>query len=127
MKRINIELKIPEAFEDNQFLRDVYQVALKAKCKTFIAELQSMKQKWLLRTLLNPGCIDTTHAVTQLYSNLGEDGTWKKEFTDTEQTVALTTLVSQMKASIAKNTIALTNQTGKPPVEPDNPRSGKSQ
>ena len=75
MNRINIELKIPGAYDDNQFLMDIYQGALKAKCKTFTTEVQSMKQKWLLGTLTNPGRIDTTHAVTQLYSNLVEDGT----------------------------------------------------
>ena len=42
----------------------------------------------------------------------------------TDQIVALTTLVSQMKASIAKNNISLTTQTGKPPVESANPRTG---
>ena len=38
--------------------------------------------------------------------------------------MALTTLVSQMKASIAKNTIALTTQTSRPPVDSANPRTG---
>ena len=75
MKRINIELKITEAYEDNQFLMDIYQGELKAKCKTFTTEAKSMKQKWLLRTLTNPRSIDTTHAVTQLYYNLVGDGT----------------------------------------------------
>ena len=102
----------------------IYQGSLEAKCKTFTTEVQSMKQKWLLVTLPNPGLIDTTHTVTQLYSILVEDGNRKKEFTDTDQIVALTTLVSQMKASMAKNTIALTNQTGKPPVDSANPQTG---
>ena len=92
--------------------------------KTFTTEVQSMKQKWLLGTLPNPGRIDTTNSVTQIYSNLVEDGTRKKLFTDTDQIAALTTLVSQMKASIAKNTIALTTQTGKPPVDSANPQTG---
>ena len=78
MKRINIKLNIPGAYDDNQFLMEIYQGALEAKCKTFTAEIQSMKQKWLLGTLPNPGRIDTTQAFTQLYSNLVEDGTWKK-------------------------------------------------
>ena len=82
MKHINIELKIPGSYDDNQFLMEIYQGALKAKCKTFTTEVQSMKQKWLLGTLPNPGRIDTTHTVTKLYSNLVEDGTRKKEFTD---------------------------------------------
>ena len=34
MKRINIELKIPGAYDNNQFLMDIYQGALEAKCKT---------------------------------------------------------------------------------------------
>ena len=38
--------------------------------------------------------------------------------------MALTTLVYQMKASIAKNTIALTTHTGKPPVDSANPQTG---
>ena len=124
MRRINIELKIPGAYGNNQFLMDIYQGALEAKCKTFTTEVQSMKHKLLLGTLPNPGCIDTTHAVILLYSNLVKDGTWKKEFTDTDQILALTTLVSQMKASIAKNTIDLTTQTGKPPVDSASPRTG---
>ena len=78
MKRINIERKIPGSYDENQFLMDIYQGALKAKCKTFTIDVQSMKQKWLLGTLPNPGLTDTTHAVTQIYSNLFEDGTWKK-------------------------------------------------
>ena len=78
MKRIKIELKIPGAYDDNQFLMDIYQGALKSKWNTFTTEVQSMKQKWLLLTLPNPGRIDTTHAVTHIYSNLVEDGTWKK-------------------------------------------------
>ena len=78
MKRINIELKITGAYENNQFLVDIYQGALEAKCKTFTTEVQSMKQKWLLGTVPNPGRIDTTHAATQIYSKLVEDGTWKK-------------------------------------------------
>ena len=83
-----------------------------------------MKQKWLLGTLPNTGHIDTTHTVTQIYSNLVENGTWKKELTDTDHIVSLTTLVSQMKASIARNTIYFTTQTGKPPVDSANPRTG---
>ena len=75
MKHINIELKIPGDYDNNQFLMDIYQGALKAKFKTFTTEVQSMKQKWLLGTLPNIGRIDTTHAVTQIYSNLVEDGT----------------------------------------------------
>ena len=31
MKRINIELRIPGAYDDNQFLMDIYQGALNAK------------------------------------------------------------------------------------------------
>ena len=124
MKRINIELKIPGSYDNNQFLMDIYQGALEAKFKTFTTEVQSMKRKWLLGTLPTPGRIDTTHCVTQIYSNLVEGGTWKKEFTDMDQIVALTTLVSQMKASISKNTIALTTRTGKPPVDSANPRTG---
>ena len=45
MKRINIEPKIPEYYYDNQLLMEIYQGALKAKCKTFTTEVQSMKQK----------------------------------------------------------------------------------
>ena len=78
MKRINIEIKIPGAYDDNQFLMDIYQGAIEAKYKTLTTEVKSMKQKWLLVTLPNPGLIDTTHTVTQIYSNLVEDGTWKK-------------------------------------------------
>ena len=124
IKRINIDLKIPGAYSDDQFLMDVFAGALKAKCKTFTTEVQSMKQKWLLGMLPNSGRIDVTHSITQLYSNVVEDGTWRKEFSETDQIVALTTLVSQMKASIAKNTIALTTKTGQEPSNPAVPKTG---
>ena len=35
MKRINIELKIPGAYDDDQFLVKIYAGALLEKCKTF--------------------------------------------------------------------------------------------
>ena len=57
MKCINIELKIPGAYDDNQFLMEIYQGALEAKCKIFTTEVQYMNQKWLLGTLPNPGRI----------------------------------------------------------------------
>ena len=94
MKRISIKLKIPGAYDETQFLMDIYQGALEAKFKTFTTEVQSMKQKWLLGTLPNSSRIETVYAITQLYSNLVEDGTWKREFSETDQIVALTTLVS---------------------------------
>ena len=78
IKRINIEFKISGTYDDNQFLMGIYQGALDSKCNTLTTEVQSMKQKWLLGTLLNPVLIGTTHAVTKLYSNLVKDGNWKK-------------------------------------------------
>ena len=110
MKRISIELKIPGAYDEMQFLMDVYQGALEAKCKTFTTEVQSMKQKWLLGTLPNSSRIETVYAITQLYSNLVEDGTWKREFSETDQIVALTTLVSQMETKFSNQTVALATQ-----------------
>ena len=78
IKRINIDLKIPGAYSNDQFLMDVFAGALKAKCKTFITEVQLMKQKWLCRMLPNSGRIDVTHSITQQYWNVVDDGTRKK-------------------------------------------------
>ena len=45
MKWINIKLKIPGAYDYDQFLVYIYAGALLAKCKTFTNKIQSQKQK----------------------------------------------------------------------------------
>ena len=112
MKRINIELKIPGAYDDDQFLMEIYAGALLEKCRTFTNEIQSQKQKWLLGTLTNSGRIDTTNSIIQLYFNLIEDGTRKKYLAETDQVVALTTLVHEMQGTIKSNTTAFTTKAG---------------
>ena len=107
MKRINIELKIPGAYDDDQLLMDMYAGSLLAKWKTFTNEIQSQKQKWLLGTLPNSGRINTTNSIIQLYFNLIEDGTWKKYLAETDQIVALTTLVHEMQVTLKSNNIDL--------------------
>ena len=86
---------------------EIYAGALLEKCKTFTNEIQSQKQKWLLETLPNLGRIDTTNFMIQIYSNLIEDVTWKKYFEETDQIVALTTLVHEMQGTLKSNTISL--------------------
>ena len=110
MKRINIELNIPGSYDDDQFLMDVYAGAFLAKCKTFTNEIQSQKQRWLLSTLPNSGRINTTNLMIQLYSNLIGDGTWKKYLAETDQIVALTTLVHKIQGTLKSNTIALSTK-----------------
>ena len=46
----------------------------------------------------------------QLYSKLIEDLTWKKDFSETYQIVALTTLVHEMQGTLKSNTISLTTK-----------------
>ena len=79
MRCINIKLKITGAYDDDEFLMEIYTGALLEKCKTFTNEIQSQKQKWLFGTLPNSGCIDTTNSMIQIYSNLIEYGTRKKD------------------------------------------------
>ena len=86
---------------------DIYAGDLLEKCKTFTNEIQSQKQKCLLGTLPNSGRIDTTNSMIQLYSNLIEDGTWKKYLAETDEIVELTTLVHEMQCMLKSNTIAL--------------------
>ena len=107
MKRINIELKIPGAYDDDQFLMEIYAGALLEKCKTFTNEIQSQKHKLLLGALPNLGRIDTTNFMIQIYSNLIEDVTWKKYLEETDQIVALTTLVHEMQGTLKSNNVAL--------------------
>ena len=78
MRRINIEIKIPGAYKNDQFLMDVNAGAILEKCKTFTNEIQSQKQKWLIGTLPKSGCTNTTNSMIKLSSNLIEYGTGNK-------------------------------------------------
>ena len=111
MELINIELKIPGDYEYDQFLVEVYEGALLAKCKTFTNELQSQRRKWLIGTLPNSGRIDTTKSMIQIYSNLIEDGAWKKYLAETDQIVSLTTLVHEIQGTLKSNIIALATKS----------------
>ena len=70
MNQININLRIPGAYENDQFLTDIYSGALLEKCKTFTNEIQYQKHKWLLGALPNSGHINTTNSMIQIYSNI---------------------------------------------------------
>ena len=106
MKRINIEFNIPVAYDDDQFLMEIYAGALLEKCKIFTNEVQYQKQKQLLGTLPILGRIDATNLMIQLYSYLIEYGTWNKYLSETDKIVALTTLLHEMKGTTKSNTIA---------------------
>ena len=107
MKLINIKINIPGAYEDDKFLMDVYAGDLLEKWKTFTNKIQSQKQKWILGTLPKSGCINTTNSMIHIYSNLIEYGKQKEYLAETDQIVALTTLVHEMKGTLKSNTIAL--------------------
>ena len=113
MKRIKTELKIPGAYDDDKLLMDFYAGAIIEKCKTFTNEIQYQKQKWLLGTLPNSGRINTINSMIQLYSNLIEYGTWKKYLSETDQVVALTTLVHEMQGTLKRNNISLATKAKK--------------
>ena len=102
-KRINIELKLPGAHHAAQFILDIFQGALEAKCKTFVSEIWLMQQKWFLG---NPENWTKEHIVStliQYYTNMVEDGTWKWEHQETNQIIALTTQVQEIKRDIDRN------------------------
>ena len=114
-KRATIALKIPGAYDDDQFMMDIFQGVLQAKCKTFVSQVQLMKQRWLLRNSDNLTKDILVSHLVQYYSNMVEDGTWKKEFVETDQIIALTTMVNDLKTKITNNTVALSTAT-KPTV-----------
>ena len=86
---------------------EVYADDLLENGQTFTNEIQYQKQKWLLGTLPNSGHIDTTNSMIQLYSNLIEYGTWKKDLSETDYIVVLTILVHEIQGTIKINTIDL--------------------
>ena len=107
MKRINIKLEISGAYNDDKLIMDICAGAILAKCKKSTNEIQSQKHKWILGTLPNSGRIDTTNSMIQLYYNLIEYGTQKKYLIETDQIMALTTLMHEMQGTIKINNIAL--------------------
>ena len=126
-KRATIELKIPGAYDDDQFMMDILQGALQAKCKTFVSQVQSMKQRWLLGNPDNLTKDTLVSNLVQYYSNMVEDGTWKKEFEETDQIIALTTLVNDLQKNMARNTIALATKADPAAAGTTPTRRGKKQ
>ena len=48
LKRAEIELRSPGSYYADHFVLDIFNGALECKCKTFLSQLQAMKQKWLI-------------------------------------------------------------------------------
>ena len=111
--RISIALKCPGAYPDDQYIMDLFKGALEAKCKTFVSKVQSMKQSWLNRTLADPTKEGIIQTMVQWYSNMFDDGTRKKEFDETDQVIALTTMVYDLKKKLDSNTVSLATSTTK--------------
>ena len=72
-----------------------------------------MKQKWLISDASAVNWTRKSIAATIIcyFNNISEDGTWKREFVETDQVIALATQVHTLKQdfTIAKTTIALAN------------------
>ena len=109
-----IEVKLPGAYHQDQYIIDVFDGALTAKCKTFLSEVSSMKLKWARGNPIGWTMKEIVHKISSLYTNLDSDGTWARELDETDQIVALTPQVMTMQKELERTTVALaTSMEGK--------------
>ena len=123
--RIKIELKCAGQYSDEAYINDYLSQALQTPCKSFNAEVSSLKTKWQLgsdATLTKQKIRDT---VTQMYLNFDDDGTWARELSESSQIIALCTKVSTLEAKL-EQTIALATEVKTAPTTTDKPGKKKN-
>ena len=102
--RINIELLLPGEYSDTAFKTDYLNAALTVQCKSFTAEVSSIKTQWQLGTSFPRDTLRSR--ITQMYVNFEADGTWARELGEVNQIIALTTQVRELSNKM-KDTVAL--------------------
>ena len=127
--RIQIELKVAGAYSDQAYMFDYLTMAAETPCKSFAAEVGSLKTKWQLGTdaTLTPEHIRNT--IEQMYTNYVADGTWKRELEESSQVIALATKIDHLEKQL-QNTVALAtaiNQSGSNPNNSDGNRRSQKQ
>ena len=117
-KRIAIEQKVPGLYHESQFIMDYLDASLTIKSKSFKAEVNIICNRYLRG---NPDRWDATYIcgeIIETYNNMSEDGTWKREISEKDQIIALSTKVAELKAKLEnqeKRVIALATQAKKEP------------
>ena len=82
--RTLIELKLPRAYHDDQFIMDIFDGALTAKVKTFVTEVSSMKLRWARGNSHGWTRKDIVYEISSLYTNIHSDGSWARELDETD-------------------------------------------
>ena len=73
--RINIKIKAPTAYADQQFTQDYLDAALLTPCKSFKQEVASMRTRWMIGGDSFMTMDSMRDNITQMYRNFVEDDT----------------------------------------------------
>ena len=117
--RIKIELKCAGQYSDQAYINDYLSQALMTPCKSFNAEVSSLKTKWQLGSDSTLNKQKIWNIITQMYLNFDDDDTWAREISESSQIIALCTKVSTLEAKL-EQTIALATEAKVSPTASTN-------
>ncbi len=117
-KCIAIEQKVPGLYHESQFIMDYLDVSLNIKAKSFKAEVNIIRNRYLCGNPDRWNATSICGEIIKTYNNMSEDGTWKREIGEKDQIIALSTKVAELQAKLEnqdKHVVALATQAKKEP------------
>jgi hypothetical protein len=124
-KRVSITNKVPGAYHESQYIMDYLDASLTVEVKSFKAEVNILRNRYLCG---NPDCLTASYIsgeIIRTYSNMFEDGTWKREIGEKDQIIALTMTLIKMQAKFKQQVAAFATQqqSGRNKEKTDNSKS----
>ena len=80
--RIKIELKCSGQYSDQAYINDYLSQALMTPCKSFNAEVSSLKTQWQLGSDSTLNKQKIRNIITQMYLNFDDNDTWAREISE---------------------------------------------
>ena len=77
-------------------------MAIESPCKSFAAEVGSLKTKWQLGTDATLPPEHIRNMIGQIYTNYVADGTWNRESEESSQVIALATKVGDLERKLQR-------------------------
>jgi hypothetical protein len=110
-KQISIDAKVPGAYHKSQYIMDYLDVSLTVNVKSFKAEINILRNRYLHRNPDQWNASYITGKNFKTYKNMLEDGTWKQEIGEKDQTIALTTKLTEIQAKLDQQITSFATQT----------------
>ena len=99
-KHITIEQKNPGLYYKTQYIMDYLDSSPTVDAKSFKAKVNIIRNRYLCGNPNKWNAMYISGEIIKIYNNMFKDGTWKRDFGNKNQIIALSTKVAELQAKL---------------------------